>query len=256
MNTEEQQRAAGKAVAARRVELGMSAAELARDAGIDPKTIRSLERGERWPWDKKRAAIEKALQWRFGALDDLRLGALPESLHHEEGTAMTGYSRWTSWQKEVAESVEIDGEHRYVDLSGLTIDARLHVLSQLLTNGRVPVDLTTAVQGQLIIQELAAVFARRIDETRRIHPDYHKPDGGLGLSPAQVDDANARGIALEDYADEAAMLREEWGEDESRVSQADFTRAAMAGTSELEQDDAVAARRGEESQDPGTDEPA
>lgn len=40
------------------------------------------------------------------------------------------------------------------------------------------------------------------------------------------------------------------------ASKADYVRAAMAGHSRLEQDDVAAGRRGEESQDPGTEDPA
>ncbi|MBF6350329.1 hypothetical protein IU448_15080 [Nocardia flavorosea] len=49
----------------------MEQALLAERAGVDPKTVRSLEKGERWPRDQSRAKIESALQWPAGALDRL-----------------------------------------------------------------------------------------------------------------------------------------------------------------------------------------
>ena len=55
----------------------MDAAQLARQAGVDPKTVASLEHGERWPRDRSRAFIEAALQWRAGSLDDMRAGGEP-----------------------------------------------------------------------------------------------------------------------------------------------------------------------------------
>ena len=67
----------GRVVARRRLELGMDAAQLARTAAVDPKTVASLEHGERWPRDRSRVAIEAALGWRAGSLDDIRAGGEP-----------------------------------------------------------------------------------------------------------------------------------------------------------------------------------
>lgn len=67
----------GRLVTRRRLELGMDAAQLARTAGVDPKTVASLEHGERWPRDRSRASIEAALNWQTGSLDDMRAGGDP-----------------------------------------------------------------------------------------------------------------------------------------------------------------------------------
>lgn len=67
----------GQAVARRRLELGMDAAEVARRAEVDVKTLASLERGERWPRDRSRARIEAALQWDAGSIDSIRSGKFP-----------------------------------------------------------------------------------------------------------------------------------------------------------------------------------
>lgn len=64
--------AAGLAVRHRRRALGYTRQSLSKLAGVDPKTLRSLERGERWPWDESRKKIEAALQWEPGFLDVLR----------------------------------------------------------------------------------------------------------------------------------------------------------------------------------------
>ena len=64
----------GKIVADRRVRLQMDATALALAAGVDVKTLRSLERGERWPRESSRIKLERALQWDPGSLDSLLNG--------------------------------------------------------------------------------------------------------------------------------------------------------------------------------------
>lgn len=64
----------GALAAARRRELNMDRAALARTAGVDPKTLRAFEEGERWPRDQSRTRIESALKWPAGILEKLRRG--------------------------------------------------------------------------------------------------------------------------------------------------------------------------------------
>ena len=59
----------GDLVRARRVDLQLDQAALAKAANVDVKTIRSLEKGERWPRDVNRSKIEVALGWAAGSLD-------------------------------------------------------------------------------------------------------------------------------------------------------------------------------------------
>ena len=66
--TEAGKRAAGRAAEARRGELRMTQIEAAAKAGVDVKTLRSLEAGERWPIAKKLAAISAVLQFGPGYL--------------------------------------------------------------------------------------------------------------------------------------------------------------------------------------------
>lgn len=58
----------------RRHELGYSRAELARRAGVDPKTMASVEAADRWPYGSTRAAIEDALGWDRGTIDHIAQG--------------------------------------------------------------------------------------------------------------------------------------------------------------------------------------
>jgi transcriptional regulator with XRE-family HTH domain len=80
----------GRLVARRRQELGLDAAQLAREAGVDPKTVASIEHGERWPRDRSRAAIEAVLRWQTGSLDDMRAGGDPTPT--SDGDPLDAYS--------------------------------------------------------------------------------------------------------------------------------------------------------------------
>jgi transcriptional regulator with XRE-family HTH domain len=80
----------GRIVARRRLELGMDAAQLARTAAVDPKTVASLEHGERWPRDRSRVSIESALGWKAGSLDDIRAGGEPTQV--VSGDPLDSYS--------------------------------------------------------------------------------------------------------------------------------------------------------------------
>ena len=76
----------GEVVQARRTELGISRAELARRAEVDPKTVQSLEQDARWPLDVNRARIEAALGWAPGSLDAIRNGNEPVLLVVDQET--------------------------------------------------------------------------------------------------------------------------------------------------------------------------
>lgn len=62
----------------------MDPTTLARTAGVDTKTTRALEAGERWPRDMSRLKIERALGWASGSLDKVRAGGRATLL--DEGT--------------------------------------------------------------------------------------------------------------------------------------------------------------------------
>lgn len=70
----------GEQVVKRRAELGLSRAAAAKLAGVDPKTLQSLEQDTRWPHDTNRAKIERALRWAPGSLDAIRDGGEPTEL--------------------------------------------------------------------------------------------------------------------------------------------------------------------------------
>ncbi|MFE3196231.1 hypothetical protein ACFXHA_45050 [Nocardia sp. NPDC059240] len=70
----------GREVQRRRLGLSMDPTTLARNAGVDTKTTRALEAGERWPRDMSRLKIEKALGWSAGSLEQIRAGGKPTEL--------------------------------------------------------------------------------------------------------------------------------------------------------------------------------
>lgn len=80
----------GDAVKDRRMALQMDQAGLARLAEVDAKTVRSLERGERWPRDVSRAKIEAALQWEPGSLEALLAGGDARSIDGLAGFTDSG----------------------------------------------------------------------------------------------------------------------------------------------------------------------
>lgn len=59
---------AARAVEARRGELGLTQQQLATMAGVDVKTVGSLESRGRWPIARTRAAIERAMGWPPGEM--------------------------------------------------------------------------------------------------------------------------------------------------------------------------------------------
>jgi transcriptional regulator with XRE-family HTH domain len=76
----DEQRRAGRAVADRMAELGMSVAELAEKAGVDPTTVRAFLAGRRWPHASTRAKVARALGWKLG--DAARAAFQEQSLAH------------------------------------------------------------------------------------------------------------------------------------------------------------------------------
>ncbi|MBF6584369.1 hypothetical protein IU414_06300 [Nocardia farcinica] len=81
------QQRVGQLVIDRRAELEMNQADLIRASGTDPRTVRDLERGARWPRDATKARIERALHWPLGTLDTLLSGgAVPADEESDEPT--------------------------------------------------------------------------------------------------------------------------------------------------------------------------
>lgn len=65
----------------------MTQQELAEAAGIDTKTLYSLESGARWPIARTRVAISRALGWKGDALADIAAGIPPGRAGGERSSA-------------------------------------------------------------------------------------------------------------------------------------------------------------------------
>lgn len=107
---------------------------------------------------------------------------------------------------------------------------------------RIPVSDVSALSDE----ELLRVLAERLSRGGNHEP---APDSAAAEPAADRDD-----LADSTVRDGATTSRADFSY--PAPSRDDYERAALTGTSELEQADAAAAQRGEESQDPGSDEPA
>lgn len=64
----------GALVKARRLELRITEKQLQDLTKIDPKTLKKLESGERWPQEETRMKVEAVLRWAPGSIAALREG--------------------------------------------------------------------------------------------------------------------------------------------------------------------------------------
>ncbi|MDV6979303.1 helix-turn-helix domain-containing protein [Mycobacterium intracellulare] len=76
---------AGRAVAERRLELGISQREIDRRKILNASTLIKFEKGDSWPRPKTLEKLEEALQWPIGYITALRRGAAVGPPVHEPG---------------------------------------------------------------------------------------------------------------------------------------------------------------------------
>lgn len=77
MTRDAERKRAARYVSARRAAMNMTQEELATAAGIDSKTVGSIERAGRWPTTKTRSRLEAALGWSAGDLQLVAHGGFP-----------------------------------------------------------------------------------------------------------------------------------------------------------------------------------
>jgi hypothetical protein len=127
----------GRLVASARVQEGKTQVVFAKEAGIDVKTLRTLETGDRLLHDTKLHAVEKVLGWRAMSIrqiwdrredidlslvttDDMKLGAQQESwdeLDAETGKPVTKASQLTT--EELLMELQYRVRHLTVEVSKL-----------------------------------------------------------------------------------------------------------------------------------------
>lgn len=61
----------GALVRHRMKERGLTQVALRKKSGVDPKTLKALLNGDRWPQEETRSRIEISLGWEFGSIQDL-----------------------------------------------------------------------------------------------------------------------------------------------------------------------------------------
>lgn len=76
----------GALVKARRLELRITEKQLQESTKIDPKTLKKLENGERWPQEETRMKVEVVLGWAAGSIAALREGRAATVLPDAEQT--------------------------------------------------------------------------------------------------------------------------------------------------------------------------
>ncbi|WP_427017811.1 helix-turn-helix domain-containing protein [Pseudarthrobacter sp. P1] len=104
------QKAIGHLILEARLEKGMPQLRLAKIAGMDVKTLRTMEDGTRWATDVNRAKIESALGWRPGSMQDMwndREHVPIESVTMSEMLRNAHESTWSDLAAEEAETVPV-----------------------------------------------------------------------------------------------------------------------------------------------------
>lgn len=214
------QKQVGELITQRRRELALSAAALADRADVDAKTLRSLERGERWPQEANRTKIEVALRLIPGALDELLDGAAMDDVRVPDDVST------------------IQGKQVFQPSDSPLRDLRR--IGRILGLDTSYFEALNDTDARPVLAELTIAFHR----------------SGLADLAAKRRHNVWTGEAVEDFVAANRESSRNWElrmHDEPIRPDADhedpFGLAAKRGRSRLEQDDATAARRGEESQD-------
>lgn len=110
---------AARAVAVRRGELGMTQQELASKAGVDVKTVGSLETRGRWPIARSRVSIERALGWSSGELTRIAERGLDPAIPPEVRQKIMAAPRDDEWKRDAIAALEqLERGRRGEDPSG------------------------------------------------------------------------------------------------------------------------------------------
>lgn len=67
---------------------GLTARRLRAAANVDPKTLRGLLDGSRWPQEDTRLKIEMALDWEAGSIEDIHEGRSPTPIESKPASPL------------------------------------------------------------------------------------------------------------------------------------------------------------------------
>lgn len=97
MNANETLQKLGQLIKDGRLEMGLAKQPFAIKAGIDPKTLSTMENGTRVPWETNQRKLEDALGWRPGSIQEVitRADVIPvESLTLDYMRQDAGAETW------------------------------------------------------------------------------------------------------------------------------------------------------------------
>lgn len=143
----------------------MDAAGLASAAGVDPKTLRSLERGERWPRDRTLRKIEVALQWQPGSLDSIKSGGSAIAIDGLAAVDEFGEERFYIDPNQVDVPDNTPEESRYRSVLGELADIQ-ETMRRQPDRASVIADRRIRAAGRLL--DSAAEFLSTSDKSRAV----------------------------------------------------------------------------------------
>lgn len=109
MNTDEALKKIGDLIREARVAAGFDASPFAQYAGINRRTLSTMENGERVAWDTNQRKVEDALNWRAGAIQEVINNAAhtpAESVTMAFMREGAGAETWQDLDKEEAEHLK------------------------------------------------------------------------------------------------------------------------------------------------------
>lgn len=213
----------GRLVAERRTRQELDQIGLARAARVDPKTVRSLENGTRWPRDSTRIRIENALGWDAGSIARLRSGGEPVEggAHRTPVSPASTSRRYTEPRSAVdgltsAATAMIDVLHSMDELSEQLPESERAKLEHVRRQSLYAVAHMLSTNCELIGESLAAeeIDPLEISDADALESFVRRLGGHLGLLTtiydvaAQILDAVSSGTEPEEL--KPAAIHRTW----------------------------------------------
>ncbi|GEE00233.1 hypothetical protein nbrc107696_46080 [Gordonia spumicola] len=258
----------GQIVANRRARLQMDAAGLASAAGVDPKTLRSLERGERWPRDRTLRKIEVALQWQPGSLDSIKSGGSAIAIDGLAAVDEFGEERFyiDPNQVDVPDNTPEESRYRSVlgdladiqetmrhqpDRASVIADRRIRAAGRLLDSAAESLSTSDKSRAVDDLDASVVVIRSTIAELQKEIPHAEQPATDAADPTAA---ARAQGTEDQKNDDKPTDLSERRSRREALPERPDDAIAARRLDPKFGFEDEGADGIGEENQDTGWDE--